>query len=73
MPNVRRARFHKESLPSLLGLPGGGEPVASSGGVDCDISHEVTGWSLFLNNSPVEEGDYANCLHWGNVADFGMH
>ena len=37
MPKVRLARFHKESLPSLLGLPGGEEPVvwvASSEGED---------------------------------------
>ena len=38
MPNVRLARFHKESLPSLLSLPGGGAPAASSGVGACDIS-----------------------------------
>ena len=38
VPNVRLARFHKELLPSLLSLPGGGEAVASSGGGACDIS-----------------------------------
>jgi hypothetical protein len=73
VPNVRRARFHKESLPSLLGLPGGGEPAASSGWVDCDISHQVTGCSLFLNNGLVMEGDYANCSHWCGVADSGRN
>ena len=25
VPKVRLARFHRESLPSRLGLPGGGE------------------------------------------------
>ena len=52
VPNVRLARFHKESLPSLFSLPGGGEPAASSGGGACDIS--ATTYSdlqlLFLNN-----------------------
>ena len=52
VPNVRLARFHRESLPSLLSLPGGGEPAASSGGGACDISaitYSALGL-LFLNN-----------------------
>lgn len=28
VPKVRLARFHRESLPSRLGLPGGGETEA---------------------------------------------
>ena len=30
VPKVRRARFHRESLPSRLGFPGGGEVEAEA-------------------------------------------
>lgn len=30
VPRVRRARFQRESLPSLLGLPDGGDTVGPS-------------------------------------------
>ena len=43
VPRVRLARFHNESLPSLLGLPSGGEAfevAASSVGEGCcDMSN----------------------------------
>ena len=33
VPKVRLARFHRESLPSRLGLPGGGE-------IEAEVSSE---------------------------------
>lgn len=39
VPKVRLARFHRESLPSRLGLPGGGE-------VDVEAFSDGEAWEV---------------------------
>ena len=54
VPSVRLARFHRESLPSLLGLPGGGETVVSVVSSDGDGCWDIV--NDYAGNRPLEKG-----------------